>query len=184
MLFLIFIPQVGYSCLVCGGGNVKEPEFLIGLATSGDPQAQNLLAMMYKKGRGFPRDERKSFYWFKESAENGFRRSFHPLGVMYMEGKGTERNIENGLEWLEKSAAIDQGGISARYLGNFFKEDQDSKNLIKAYKWLKIYSYNFESKELTAIRTAMKPEEIRKAEEMAEEWLSKVQSQTMTNPPM
>lgn len=176
LLLVILIPQHGYSCPFCGGLAVKKPDFLIGLAESGDPKAQNLLAKMYKKGWSFAQDEEKSFYWLKKSAENGFTRSFHSLGVMYLEARGTERNVQKGIDWLEKSAIAFKGGISAKYLGGFYSEDQDHQNSIKAYQWLKIYSYNIECKEITQIRSKMKPDEIKTADYLADEWITRVKN--------
>ena len=41
-------------------------------ARAGDPQAQMELAIVYEKGRGVPKDERKAMEWFQKARQGGY----------------------------------------------------------------------------------------------------------------
>lgn len=185
IVVILLLPQYAYSCFYCEAGDPNDPNpDVIKRANSGDPRAQHILAWMYSVGWNFERNEQKSFYWIKKSADNGFTFSYHYLGVFYLEGIGVKQNVQKAIEWFEKSAFIYKGGMSTELLAEIYSNDKFmTKDLIKAYKWYKISSPKEETEKLVEIRSKMKPEEIKKAESLAEEWLLSVKNNPDVRPP-
>ena len=58
------------------------------LAEAGDSFAQRVLAAMYAKGKGVPKNGFKAVYWYKKAAKQGDLEAQNNLGVMYDEGNG------------------------------------------------------------------------------------------------
>lgn len=75
-------------------------------ADAGDPDAENLLGVLYGRGTGgLPQDAVASFKWHQKAAEHGNARGQSNLAIMYMNGEGTEKNLDRALSWAQKSAA-------------------------------------------------------------------------------
>ena len=175
-LSILVIPQYVLACIYC---EADDPE-ITNPAKSDNPRAQYVLSYMYAVGRNVEKDDKKAFYWIKKSVDNGFPHSYHYLGIFYLEGRGVQKDIEKGIEWLEKSASAFRGGISAKTLSEIYSNDKHiPKDLVQAYKWIKVYSKNGETNDLSILESQMTLEEITEAEAKAMVWLLKVKDNPM-----
>lgn len=60
----------------------KELDFVYPRAECGDLHGQFDLGMMYLQGRGVLKDEKKGFYWLKESEKGGYKRAIKMLNKL------------------------------------------------------------------------------------------------------
>jgi uncharacterized protein len=84
-------------------------------ASQGRPDAQHLLGLMYRDGRGVQQDWSKAVKWFREAAAKDSADAQYDLGAAYANGDGVPRNVVIGLAWLLISAA--RGHAEARMQG-------------------------------------------------------------------
>lgn len=84
------------------------------LATSGDPEAQYYLGLMYGNGEGVTEDEKKSLDWYTKSAQQGNADSQGMLGTILLNGGTlTPPDYKQAEFWLTKAAK--QGDASSQY---------------------------------------------------------------------
>ena len=83
------------------------------LAEQGNAAAQYNLAVMYKNGRGVPKDEQRAVTWFQEAAVQGDVAAQYNLGVMYDNGQGVPKDEQQAVAWYHKAA--EQGNAAAQY---------------------------------------------------------------------
>ncbi|MBL1274952.1 MAG: sel1 repeat family protein [Ectothiorhodospiraceae bacterium] len=109
--------------------------FTIPLANQGNPDAKNLLGMMYELGRGVPQNLSKSISYYREAAEQGNPYAQYNLAVSFDAGTGVPQNYREAVRWFTKSA--EQGISSAQYdLGVMLEQGRGTpKNFIKAADW-------------------------------------------------
>lgn len=81
------------------------------LAAAGDAKSQVRLGLMYREGRGAPRDPRAAFSWLLRAAKQGRPDAQFLVGTMYRRGEGTPADEQAGLTWLRRAAA--QGNVKA-----------------------------------------------------------------------
>jgi cell division septation protein DedD len=84
------------------------------LAAAGDPQAQTILALMYRFGEGVAQDSSQAFYWYREAAMAGYGPAQFQLGDLYARGEGTQADPALAIEWLRKAEAADFSRATAR----------------------------------------------------------------------
>ncbi|PIR31615.1 MAG: hypothetical protein COV36_07770 [Alphaproteobacteria bacterium CG11_big_fil_rev_8_21_14_0_20_44_7] len=85
-------------------------KWFIDKAESGDAAAQNDLGVMYRRGRGVEKDDKKAFMWFEKSAAQGSTNAMLNLASMYKLGEGTEQNLELAYAWYNLGADRMQAG--------------------------------------------------------------------------
>ena len=83
------------------------------LAEQGDAEAQYNLALLYSKGLGIKKDERKALEWLHKAARQGMTDAQYNIGVMFYEGKGAYRSEKSAIEWWDLAAA--NGHANAQY---------------------------------------------------------------------
>jgi TPR repeat protein len=82
-------------------------------AKSGDPKAQNKLALLYLNGdQGFKQDEEKAIYWFQKAAALGNVDAQNNLGLMYLNSQSIEKDYQQAAFWLLQAA--EQGNVAAQ----------------------------------------------------------------------
>jgi TPR repeat protein len=81
------------------------------LAAAGDAKSQVRLGLMYREGRGAPRDARTAFSWLLKAAKQGRPDAQFLVGTMYRRGEGAPQDEQAGLAWLRRAAA--QGNAKA-----------------------------------------------------------------------
>ncbi len=100
-------------------------------------QAENLLGVMYVKGRGVPVNKAEGIRLYLSSAEKGDAWGQYNLGNQYIWGDGDvlEIGYSKGAMWLRKSA--EQGLARAQgNLGKIYEEGKGvTKNLATAAEW-------------------------------------------------
>lgn len=75
------------------------------LATTGDAEAQYLLASFYRSGRGVKKDHTLAFDWLVKAANNNHLAAQYNLAVMYEQGWGTQSNSTQAHKWYRLAAA-------------------------------------------------------------------------------
>lgn len=91
------------------------------LAKSGNFEAQYILGMMYRAGRGVPRDVNEARKWYQLAAEQGHPLAQFNLGWMYASGKGVPQDSIRSHMWF--NIAIANANSEAR---KEFIVDRDS----------------------------------------------------------
>ena len=75
-------------------------------AEAGDPEAQYLLASLYRSGRGVEQDDGAAYRWMKAAAEKGHAKAQFNLARMYLEGRGVVMDVRQARVWLAKASAL------------------------------------------------------------------------------
>jgi TPR repeat protein/serine/threonine protein kinase len=103
--------------------------------------AQFLLGVCYSEGLGVPRDDRDAFWWYSQSAEQGFSIAQAYLGYCYYVGLGVEKNLVEAVKWYAASAA--QGHASAQCnLGLCYEQGHGvSQNPFEAVRCYKLAAH-------------------------------------------
>ncbi len=148
----------------------KAYELLLKSSEYGYTDAQIHLGSMYYNGKIIKQDYRKALYWYARSGRQGHLSALCMLGHMYLKGIGTLQNHEQAFSWYLEAA--EAGEFHAQYhVGMMYKKGQGvAKDYIQAYKWLFLSSYNDFMMILNELAGYMVPDNIRKAQELAENW--------------
>src|SRR3989442_11068146 len=89
------------------------------LAQQGDASAQTHLGVMYRDGRGVPRDDQQAVEWFRKAAEQGNAIGQANLGFMYERGRAAPQDDQQAVEWFRKAAeqgnALGQANLGFMY---------------------------------------------------------------------
>ena len=149
------------------------------LAEKGNAKAQYNLGIMYYSGKGVPRDPQEALKWFKLSASQGHPDAQYNLGVLYYSGIVVPKDHKEALKWFNLSA--EQGESDAQYyLGVMYDKGEGvPKDYVKAYMWFQILTskkYTSAKENRDTIAEMMTSSQIRKAQNLAREWLDKHKS--------
>ena len=104
----------------------------------GSASARFELGLMYLKGNGTSKDEKKAFEWIKKSAEEGDVRAQSYLGWMYLTGTGILKNEKESFSWYLKAA--EQGDVSSQtQVGFMYAEGMGvEKNLDESFRFTRM----------------------------------------------
>jgi TPR repeat protein len=104
-------------------------------AEAGDVNAQYILAGMYGKGDGVPKDDAQAVEWYRKVAEQGDARGQSMLGVMYTNARGVPRDYDEAMKWFRKAAA--QKSLHAYYnLAHMYSTGKGvDRDLVEAANW-------------------------------------------------
>ncbi len=122
---------------------VYSAQLLRPLAQQGHVQAQYLLATLYDVGLGMAKDEKKSFYWYKQAASAGIVVAQHNLAVAYARGNGVAASLPKAIVWWKRAALA--GNTDSQYnLGIIYASGHDSikPDLKQALKWWRMAAIN------------------------------------------
>lgn len=75
------------------------------LAKQGNAEAQYVLGIMYRAGRGVTQDFNEARKWYLLAAEQGHPIAQFYLGWIYAKGKGAPKDIVRGYMWLNIAIA-------------------------------------------------------------------------------
>ncbi|MCC6071402.1 TonB family protein [Massilia sp. GCM10020059] len=108
---------------------------ILSLAESGDMAGQFQAGIVYRNGRGVPRDDAEAARWYLKAARQGHPGAQFNLGLMYLAGEGIARSDTEAAQWMRKAA--EQGHASAQFnLGAFYTRGQGvDKNASDAEHW-------------------------------------------------
>ena len=153
-------------------------------AESGDAEAQSILGSDYYFGRGLTQDYNEAVTWSRKAAEQGNARSQCLVGLMYAQGHGVLNDNSEAVRWFRKSA--DQGfSVAENKLGMayWFGDKGVPENLVEAYKWLSLAAAQGDDQAIQAlksVRNEMTPEQIAKAQELANEFMPRKEGSVTT----
>lgn len=86
------------------------------LAKNGNAEAQYVLGMMYRAGRGVPQDYNEAKKWYRLAAEQGHPIAQFYLGWIYAKGKGVPKDIIQGYMWLNIAIANVDGEAKKEFI--------------------------------------------------------------------
>ena len=73
------------------------------LAEKGMAPAQESMGLLYYRGDGVEKDEKKAAEWYRKAAEQGRGRACFNLAIFYERGIGVEKDLAEALRWAEKA---------------------------------------------------------------------------------
>jgi TPR repeat protein len=105
-------------------------------AQQGDADAENTLAVMYRRGLGVPRDFTNALSYFNKAAtQNDAEAEFH-LGMMYVNGLGVRKDTREGLQWITQSANHNFA-LAQSKLGTMYRSGKNvAQDYTAAMDWL------------------------------------------------
>ena len=74
-------------------------------AEQGLAEAQNVLGVMYARGKGVAQDDKQAAAWYRKAAEQGDANAQGLLGVLYSQGRGVAQDYKLAYVWSSVSAA-------------------------------------------------------------------------------
>ena len=83
------------------------------LAKAANPDAEQLLGLMYYMGRGVARDYRQAFFWSQKAAAAGKADAQYVVGAMYYTGNAVPLDQRQAVMWFHKAA--EQGHADAQH---------------------------------------------------------------------
>ena len=99
-------------------------------AEAGHPDSQFNVALMYEKGIGVGKDEKKAVVWYGKSASQGNSAAQYNLGVLYENGRGTKVDFAKANEWYRK-ASVQGDPLAIGNLGMLYLRGQGvGKNMV------------------------------------------------------
>ena len=75
------------------------------LAAKGNAEAQYNLGIMYRAGRGVPRDNKEASKWYRLAAEQGHPIAQFYLGWMYANGRSVPKDYVKSYMWIDIAIA-------------------------------------------------------------------------------
>ncbi len=106
-------------------------------AKAGQPEASNMLGILYQEGRGVPQNERTALVFFQEAAIKGSRHAQMNLARAYELGLGTPQDQTRAVLWYRKAA---EGGYAAAedHLGRHYRAGQGvARDDYRATDWFR-----------------------------------------------
>ena len=86
------------------------------LANEGNAEAQYILGMMYRAGRGVPRDNQEAKKWYQQAAEQGHPLAQFYLGWMYARGKAVPQDYVQSYMWISIAIANVSGEAKREFI--------------------------------------------------------------------
>lgn len=105
-------------------------------ADQGNADAQLYLGMLYREGKGIPRNDGESEVRFRRAAEQGNPEAQFNLGLMYYEGSGVPQDFAESAKWY-RLAARQGNGYAQTNLAHLYAEGLGvNRDEIRAHAWL------------------------------------------------
>ncbi len=104
-------------------------------ASSGDANAQFVIATRYLNGENVTPDAAKAAYWYGRAAVTGLAPAQYRMATLYERGTGVEKNMQAALSWYERAAAL--GNVKAMHNAAVISAGNDagSPDYVRAFKW-------------------------------------------------
>lgn len=117
-------PMADATSAYDAGDYAKAAKLFSPLAEKGNVEAQYILGVMYRAGRGVPQDFKAAKKWYQLAAEQGNALAQFNLGWMYASGKSVPRDnvrarmwfniaIANANEEMRKEFIVDRDSLAA-----------------------------------------------------------------------
>ncbi len=82
----------------------KAYELWMPLAEEDNPDAQYNLGLLYMKGLGVEKSDRRALVWFVRAGNNGLADAQYNAGVMFYLGRGVYPDHKSAVEWWQRAA--------------------------------------------------------------------------------
>ena len=104
-------------------------------ASSGDANAQFVIATRYLNGENVAPDAAKAAYWYGRAAVTGLAPAQYRMATLYERGTGVEKNMQAALSWYERAAAL--GNVKAMHNAAVISAGNDAgaPDYSRAFKW-------------------------------------------------
>ena len=104
-------------------------------ASSGDANAQFVIATRYLNGENVAPDAAKAAYWYGRAAVTGLAPAQYRMATLYERGTGVEKNMQAALSWYERAAAL--GNVKAMHNAAVISAGNDAgaPDYPRAFKW-------------------------------------------------
>ncbi len=104
---------------------------ILKMAENGDPFAQNETGKIYYETENYD----KAFYWWSESAKQGYVAAHNNIALCYSEGKGVAQNKEKAVEIYKKLAEKNNFITSQKNLANYYYNKNNKKLSPESCEW-------------------------------------------------
>ena len=135
--------------------------------------AQHNLGLLYLIGRGVSQHYKEAAKWHECAANQEIVSAQSNLGVMYEQGRGVSQNSETAVKWYRRAAgqghSVAQYNLGVSYLKGLGKLPQ---SVVYAHMWINLSATSGDeesAKARNAIASAMTPDQIAKAQDLAVE---------------
>ena len=110
-------------------------EALRNAASTGDANAQFVIATRYLNGENVTADAGKAAYWYGKAAATGLAPAQYRMATLYERGTGVEKNMQAALSWYERAAAL--GNVKAMHNAAVISAGNDAgqPDYSRALKW-------------------------------------------------
>lgn len=98
------------------GDYEKAAKLYSPLAKDGNAEAQYVLGMMYRAGRGVPHDYNEARKWYLLAAEQGHPVAQFYLGWMYARGRGVPKDYIQSHMWIDIAIANASGEAKKEFI--------------------------------------------------------------------
>ena len=109
---------------------------LMGMAESGDPDAQYLVGRLCQDGPVLIPDGVEARYWFDQSAQQGHVPAQYALGKLYLSDDTEVRDPVLGIQWMEYAAHHGSDCASYRLGKEFLQAEIVERDITKAVEYL------------------------------------------------
>lgn len=140
------------------------------LALNGDAAAQYRLGHMYDKGEGVPRSDKQAASWYIKAAGQDDTRAQFAIAEMYSEGRGVQQDDKLAARWYLEAAGHGFPKAQLNVGLMYAKGEGLPQDVVQAYKWLSLAG-DIAAGSRQWLENKMNPEQIKKAQTLAREWL-------------
>jgi localization factor PodJL len=114
------------------------PQELRNAATSGDANAQFVVATRYLNGENVTADFAKAAYWYGKAAASGLVPAQYRVATLYERGKGVGKDMKAALSWYERAASL--GNVRSMHNAAVIAAGNESgaPDYARAYKWFSL----------------------------------------------
>jgi localization factor PodJL len=104
-------------------------------ASTGDANAQFVVATRYLNGENVAPDAAKAAYWYGRAAVTGLAPAQYRMATLYERGTGVEKNMQAALSWYERAAAL--GNVKAMHNAAVISAGNETgaADYKRAFKW-------------------------------------------------
>ena len=115
----------------------QNPGWYKQAAEAGNANAQYVLAGMFLRGNGIPKDTERAASWLMKAADQGHAQAQYALAELYERGEGVKADPVQAVRWYEM-AARQQHGLAQLRLGEIYLVGgaDVSRDFGKAHLWL------------------------------------------------
>lgn len=115
----------------------QNPGWYKQAAEAGNANAQYVLAGMFLRGNGIPKDTERAASWLMKAADRGHAQAQFALAELYERGEGVKADPVQAVRWYEM-AARQQHGLAQLRLGEIYLVGgaDVSRDFGKAHLWL------------------------------------------------